>query len=639
MELTSQQLKIVTSVIWLMALFVFWVSPSSGQIPVSNQVNPLGLVTNCTRSQVEGYFPWQVLVRFKKLAWKHYKRLRDAHRRALRMARMSKVLLTGAITIARLTDIVTRRQRTYDVGALPVLYDLLDRFKIDQIINRHCPSNADIDHGKVALVMILCRQTCPKPLYKVADWYSESWLRLHMGIKAKKLNDDRLGRMLEAISDHQEEIWHDIIGEVLLQTDIDLSVVFYDLSAFVAHGAYKDSKHIDYGFAHNTPSNKQKFKLGLNSCSDGNLPLEYRLLNGRSADKSTVEENLQRCAKFLKRHGCPTNKVMLIGDRAMLSDELAFAYDHHKFRYLAGLKTDKNIHKKLLTMFSFPVFERLPLTDDGEYFGRVCQVPFEHNGKKVTHQGLVVLSMPIKNGWQETRRKEFLELETELIALKAKVGKPRYRTEKALTRSINARLKKYSVGKLMMVNIVNNSENKPHNLEWQIDNSLLKQAERRDGRYLLVTNDNSLSPDQMLELYRSKDGGEKNFHIAKNDLNFSPIYLHKDNRIEGMLLINMIALLFYRLLERQTRLADPSQPHLTTRRIIERLENLSIIQTTYFDDSCSYRLTDPTTEQLALFQTLALVLQNLNSKPTPALLTTDKTVDLSRQLSENIRPI
>ena len=66
----------------------------------------------------------------------------------------------------------------------------------------------------------------------------------------------------------------------------------------------------------------------------------------------------------------------------MLSDELALAYDRHEFRYLAGLKTDKNIHKKLLTMFSFPVFEKLPLTDDGEYFGRVCQVPFEHNGKK-----------------------------------------------------------------------------------------------------------------------------------------------------------------------------------------------------------------------------------------------------------------
>ena len=99
----------------------------------------------------------------------------------------------------------------------------------------------------------------------------------------------------------------------------------------------------------------------------------------------------------------------------------------------------------------------------------------------------------------------------------------------------------------MTVDIVYNAENKPHDLKWRVDETLLKNAERRDGRYLLVTNDNSLSPDQMLELYRSKDGGEKNFHIAKNDLNFSPIYLHKDSRIEGMLLINMIALLFYRL--------------------------------------------------------------------------------------------
>ena len=57
----------------------------------------------------------------------------------------------------------------------------------------------------------------------------------------------------------------------------------------------------------------------------------------------------------------------------------------------------------------------------------------------------------------------------------------------------------------------------------------------------------------MLARYRQKDGGEKRFSVCKSDLKVSPIYLHKDARIEGMLLIHMLALLTYSLLERQAR--------------------------------------------------------------------------------------
>jgi len=40
------------------------------------------------------------------------------------------------------------------------------------------------------------------------------------------------------------------------------------------------------------------------------------------------------------------------------------------------------------------------------------------------------------------------------------------------------------------------------NLHWQIDKKVLYQAEEKDGRYLLVTNDWSLSHQQMLALHK-----------------------------------------------------------------------------------------------------------------------------------------
>lgn len=101
-------------------------------------------------------------------------------------------------------------------------------------------------------------------------------------------------------------------------------------------------------------------------------------------------------------------------------------------------------------------------------------------------------------------------------------------------------------------------------LRWQVDSYALWQAEQRAGRYLLVTNDWSLSHPQMFQLYRAKDGLEKWFHVSKSDPQVSPVYLHQDQRIALMLLLNMLALLAYSLLERQIRLTpvDPAAPSI-----------------------------------------------------------------------------
>jgi hypothetical protein len=131
---------------------------------------------------------------------------------------------------------------------------------------------------------------------------------------------------------------------------------------------------------------------------------------------------------------------------------------------------------------------------------------------------------------------------------------------------------------------------------------------QRDGRYLLVTNDWSLSPQRMLALYRQKDGLEKRFTVSKSDLKVPPIYLHKDERIEAMLLINMLALLVYSLLERQVRQGGLQ---MTTRRIIEKLESLDVIETLCWDGSRLHRIVPVDEEQAVLLEVLAHILAEL----------------------------
>ena len=74
------------------------------------------------------------------------------------------------------------------------------------------------------------------------------------------------------------------MSQALRRFDIDLRFLFYDLTALVAHGAYTDSAWVDYGFAHNTPSGKQKVKLGVSASADGAIPADYAAHAGRMAD-------------------------------------------------------------------------------------------------------------------------------------------------------------------------------------------------------------------------------------------------------------------------------------------------------------------------------------------------------------------
>jgi len=312
--------------------------------------------------------------------------------------------------------------------------------------------------------------------------------------------------------------------------------------------------------------------------------------------------------------------VIIIGDRANLNDELAIAYQDKGLRYLAGLQARKKAHQQLLVAHPEKQFYACPLNEArgrNGYWGRPCQVTFEHEGRQVTHKGLVVLSWPMRSAVRKGRATKLRALRQELKQVQSKIGKPWYRTVESIQRRANTVIKNSPVGKFMRATVYTDERGQIR-LRWWIDRYTLLLAMQQDGRYLLVTNDWSLSPQRMFDLYREKDGVEKRFRVSKSDLKVSPIYLHKDERIEGMLLINMplvlrpkdsgLALLTYSLLERQAR---QNGWQMTTRRIIAKLDNLDVIETLCWDGSLLYRIVPVDGEQAALLEILTQVLADL----------------------------
>ena len=568
----------------------------------------LGIVSH-DASRSGPLFPWQAQTRWKKWALYRYRQWRRRVRRAKRRVKLARLALKGTMTMADVVDMLTASQLHYKLGALPVLYALLQTLEVETIINRHCPTRGDVNHGTVALVLVMNRLMLPLPLYQISDWVGQTCLVATLGIEAEKFNDDRLGRTLDAIYPHLDVIWQEIIETALLKAQIDLSVIFYDVTAFIAHGRYADSDLIDFGFAHNTPSNKRKFKLALNAGADGNIPVFYRLLSGSTADQSTVEGNLETLAAWLHSLGHVCQDSLIVGDRAMLNAKIAVAYETHGLRHLTGLKASTPEQKALLTSWSDEQMEAYPIVDgpSPQYWGRGGQVTFTHEGKSVTHKALVVVSGPLRDQWRQSRQAQLDTLFANLEELRSRIGQPRLRTVKMVQRSVNARLKASKVAQFVNATVYMTAEGAV-NLVWQIDREALAAAERQDGRYLLVTNDLTLSHREMFRLYREKDGVEKCFRISKSDLKVSPLFLHKDKRIASMLFINMVALLAYTLLQRQLQ---QQGLQMTTRRLIQRLDQIALIETRCWDGSRLQRLTPIEPELATILQSVSVALDEM----------------------------
>ncbi len=536
---------------WLLWLVVILLGLCWYEIPNSTMPTLDELMAQVVRrGDVEGpLFPWhrghsqrRRLVRLPQWfvsLWQRWRQLR----------RMS------GWNMAQWVDFLTRYQICKFVGAMLLLYPLLEELDVAEIVNQHCSTEGEVEHGTVVVVLALNRLIAPRPLYKIADWLGSSILPLVLDIPASKFNDDRLGRTLDAIAPHMREIWLEIVSRALERYDIELKVIFYDLTALVMMGDYEKSQVVDFGFAHNTPMDKRKVKLAGNATQDGGLLFDWTALCGKEADTATVEDNLKRLSQVLHRQKRAAEKILFVGDRAMLNNRLAMIYDAYQkqgWYYLTGLEPRTTEHQALLAAVTWDELKTHPVL--GEYGHRYWGVKHkdEKTGQEqqVTHTALIVYSEATHRSWRHTRFKQLRALCTLLQEeVTNKLNQPYWRNPAVIRKRVQSRLDKSPVGTVLKVKVW--GEYGTVQMRWRVDRDALHNLCGLAGRFLLVTNDPTLSAVTMLQTYKDKDRIEKQFRIAKQVLRIRPIYLHNDDRIKAMMLVNMIALLAYSLVERR----------------------------------------------------------------------------------------
>jgi transposase len=505
--------------------------------------------------------------------------------------------------------IVSLRPR--HIGALPLVWPILEKLQVRATVNEVMAGQADIDLGRIVLLLTLNRLLSPQPLYQVETWLAETVVPELLHLQPNQVYDNRLGRGLDRLYPHWGELWARLVSRAIAVYDIDLSAIHWDITSIYFEGAYLDSELAAYGYSRDQRSDTKQVNLQVDVSHDGYVPLLYHLLPGNTADITRPLPHLQTLLTFLARPELAARHLrpILVSDCKMITPEAVLACRRHNLFYLGPLADSRAVEAVVSSVTAEELADH-PLAyrpqrikaDDSRfvpYQGVWRSFTFEYEGEQVTDRVLVVWSAGKQRLDEEKRKKHLKRLLNRLADIQSKLNQRRYK-QRAYAQQQIAKVRQGNAAQNLVDVDLTGADGALY-LTFRINRQNLVAAQQQDGRYPLATNAGHLAANEALTLFKGQDGAEKRFRTVKGPLQVQPLFVRSDQRIEGLLFITLLALLVRAILERQGRQQGLA---FTADRLWRGFAGLQAVDMTWQDGTRERRAADMTPFQEEVLQTL-----------------------------------
>jgi len=512
-------------------------------------------------------------------------------------------------------------------GALAVVWPLLERMQVASVINRHLPADpqAEYDHGRVLTLLMAARLYSPVALVNVPKWAAESGADILWDIPVEKLNDDRLGRSLDALFTQRHSILASVALHVSQEFGIPLSELHYDPTHIVLHGAYETSRprdelaagekvlsddalppaHITQGRPmSDAPKDVQLIHAGLCTLVDelGPLPIFAHTVGGNQNGHTAVAEQLALIKKHLK-----PPKLTMISDRGTFSAGHLLRLHESGYQAIAAAPWDDfralfDEHRTKLTwkQASYLSIEQQRRRTQGS-------LPKEHyelavvrheliersSGKTIPCRAIFVFSTADQKVAQKNRDKSVRKLREGLEKIAKSVADGRRNTDPtSIARRVSKLFGKRQAAAYFRYEMVPLSKGERdrlpppqrgckrpvHRFEFHYDQQLADRDAAYDGYSVLVTTaPPAQSDDVLFTKYKQQCYSELANHELKTPLAVHPVFLKSPRRVEALVFLLTLSLTLYFLIQRiyRKKVADdaPTKEQRTTTQTILRAFN------------------------------------------------------------------
>ena len=133
------------------------------------------------------------------------------------------------------------------IGALPIINAFAQRIGVTDLLREYLPSakNQKLAHADAVLLLVRNILIEREPLYKLAEWaagFDPSLLGL-AELRPSMLNDDRVGRSLDALFDaDRASLMTRIVLRVVEEFAIDLRQLHNDSTTVTVYGEYRTER-------------------------------------------------------------------------------------------------------------------------------------------------------------------------------------------------------------------------------------------------------------------------------------------------------------------------------------------------------------------------------------------------------------
>jgi len=511
------------------------------------------------------------------------------------------------------------------IGALPIINAFIDRIGLRDLLGGYLASkgNQKLSHEDAILLFVRNILIAREPLYKLSEWaalFDPALVGLEK-IKPQVINDDRVGRSLDALFDaDRASLLTDIVLKVIDEFGIELSQLHNDSTTVTLYGQYKSSRSkrngktslaLLHGYNKDFRPDLKQLLFTLTVSRDATVPIHYKAYDGNTTDDKTHIRTWEALRRITGK-----SDFIYVADAKLCTREQMGYISKEGGRFISVLPETRKECEWFKTWYRSHTVEwqELLRRPDPRAATGADQIYWGYESPMASDEGyriLWILSSQKQEQDATTRGHKIEKTIKALDSLKGKVGTRKWKTKKQIEQAVKAIFEKNHSGRWfdwkMVVKEVQSYKQKGKgrpgaNTEyvkvvknkWTFEampNGVKIQEDAdTDGLFPLITNmqDKDLSMKEVLEKYKFQPYIEKRHQQFKSEFEAAPVFLKLPHRIEALMFVYFIVLLLNALIERELRLTMrklkiPSLPlypenrkcyYPSTARIIDLFSNL-----------------------------------------------------------------
>src|SRR5881628_1192291 len=380
--------------------------------------------------------------------------------------------------------------------------------------------------------MTLNRLICPLSEHAMPDWIRRTAMADILKEDFSKLDDDALYRNLDRLHPNREHIERELAQREKTLFNLEDTVYLYDLTSTYLEGQAKANPQAKRGYSRDKRGDCKQVVVGLVLDPDG-FPKAHEVFDGNMSDRRSLDTMLDALEKRMgKKPG-----VTVIVDRGMAYDENLEQIQKRGLHYLvAGLQPERNQWLDELE------------SDDG--WEQVLRTPSPRNPfQKKTRveikrqqKGDVVYILCRSDGREEKdraiRETHEAKLLRDLTKLQQRVAQGRLKREEKIQQAIGRLMERYPrVARYYQITY----DSQQQQLSWKELAEKKVMAKKLDGAYVLKTDRQDLTADEIWRTYILLTRVEDAFRDIKSPLMERPIFHHLQNRTQTHIFLCVLA--------------------------------------------------------------------------------------------------